>query len=551
MDKLMYVGLLILFCTGLYSQADYSNLNQIELRLNDMAKSNPSIATLQSIAKSPGGNSIWMLKIGLGQSDFRPGIAMVAGVDGTHPAGTELVLKMAARLLEKERSYFEDKVFYLFPCVNPDAYRQYFGPLRYERHGNARPTDDDRDGYLDEDPFEDLNNDGFITWVRIEDPTGDKMAHKDDPRILIPVKEREAGMNLFKVISEGIDNDKDGSFNEDGPGGVHINKNFSFDYPAFKDGAGEHAVSEPENRALADFLFDHWNIYAVFTFGPENNLNEPVKHDPKKVAKRVITGPYEADGKVNEMVSEWYKKIPGTKDAIPMSQGPGSFSSWAYFHYGRYSYVTPGWWAPKLEAPKDTTQTEVKKEGPPGRGNAKEEPYDLRYVKWADSMGVQNYFVDWQSINHPDFPGQKAEVGGFKPFVRFNPPLQYLKEVADNHFTFIETYAEKLPKLQFQGVRTEKLDDNTFRITGRLVNTGLLPTHTALGDRTRWVRKIRNRIELDKNQTLLLGVNHTFHDAIQPGESFEFSWLVNGKGKITLEAGSPMTGLQSLSLDLK
>ena len=36
-----------------------------------------------------------------------------------------------------------------------------------------------------------------------------------------------------------------------------------------------HPVSEPETKAVADFLFDQFNIYAVFTFGPQDNLGQP------------------------------------------------------------------------------------------------------------------------------------------------------------------------------------------------------------------------------------------------------------------------------------
>ena len=41
--------------------------------------------------------------------------------------------------------------------------------------------------------------------------------------------------------------------------------------------AGLHPVSEPETKAVADFLFDRFNIYAVFTFGPQDNLGQPLK----------------------------------------------------------------------------------------------------------------------------------------------------------------------------------------------------------------------------------------------------------------------------------
>src|SRR5690606_27328100 len=75
----------------------------------------------------------------------------------------------------------------------------------------------------------------------------------------------------------GVDNDKDGNFNEDGDEGIQFNKNSTYNYKNFLPGAGEHAVSEKENRALFDFLYDAFNVYAVVVFGPMNNLSNPIQ----------------------------------------------------------------------------------------------------------------------------------------------------------------------------------------------------------------------------------------------------------------------------------
>jgi len=549
MKQIFYLFLIFVVCfTKVEAQWDYPTIKDYESQLQSLHNKYSQWTTLEKIATSPGNHPIYALTLGK-DTDFKPGIAIVAGVDGRHPAGVYLSLQMAKMLLENHSDLLEHKSFYVIPLVNPDAYAQIHAQLKYERQSNARETDKDRDGKISEDPYDDLNKDGFITQIRIADATGNMIASKEDPRLMVPLKSREADTQIFRVISEGIDNDKDGAFNEDGPGGVHINKNFPFQYPAFENGAGEHAMSEKENRALADFLFDRWNIHTVISFALENNLNDPDKYDKNKQSKRVKTGPFEKDGSVNEQVAEWYKKVPGTNNHVSMTADKGSFSTWAYYHYGRYSYVTPGWWAPQLEMKADTTAP--KEEKKKKEGSAKDSNYDARYILWADSMGIKDYFVEWKSIDHPDFPGLSAEVGGFKPFVRNNPPKSFLDTTAANHLDFVVQLSKNMPDIQFQEVKFEGLDNNTFRVTGKVVNAGLLPTHSELGDKTRWVREIRNRIALDKGQTLLLGNDKTFHNSLQPGESFTFSWLVSGKGKITIEAGSPMTGLKTHSLDLK
>jgi hypothetical protein len=556
----------ILFCLLpflLSAQNDYSDNAAINKRLTALASQHKTSARIQQIASSRGGKPIHQLTIGKGDLSFKPGLAIVAGVDGNHPAGIELALKLAEKFLnspsDSMSKLLEETAIYIIPCVNPDAHEQYFASLKYERLANAASTDDDRDGIKDEDPFEDLNKDGYISMMRIQNPAGDQLMHKDDPRMMVKRDKKELDQVLYQLITEGTDNDKDGKFNEDGQGGIHLNKNFSFDYQPFKPGTGEHAVSEPENIGLLDSLFEKWNVFAVLSFALENNLSEPLKFDKQKTAKRIITGPLESDGKVNEHISGIYNKITKSKDAPSMPQGQGSFSAWAYFHYGRYSFVTPGWWAPKLEAaaPSDTTKTEeVPKKGPGGRGGAggpaaPAENYDIRYSKWADSLGIKDYFLPWIKIEHPDFQGMSVEVGGFKPYMKHNPPISYLNDVADSHSKFVEELLKQRAQLAYQQVKVEKLDGDVFRISGKIVNTGLLPTHTELGDKTRWVRKIRNRIQIGGPQSLLIGTGKSFHNKLEPGESIEFQYLVSGRGKVILEAGSPMTGLISQSLDLK
>ena len=82
-------------------------------------------------------------------------------------------------------------------------------------------------------------------------PIGDYRTHPDDPRVLIKADISKGEKGKYLLMPEGSDNDKDGSFNEDGEGGVWFNKNFTYKHPSFTTGSGEFAVSENETRALA------------------------------------------------------------------------------------------------------------------------------------------------------------------------------------------------------------------------------------------------------------------------------------------------------------
>ena len=307
----IYLFSLLLVCMAFYSQAqDYSNYSSLGNRAQQLVKTYPSLVKLSSLTKTDGGKDIWMLTIGTGNAAQKPAVAVVGGVEGAHLLGVELAIGFAEELLAKSntdsiKNLLNKQTFYVFPNLSPDATEQYFAKLKYARSGNAKPTDDDRDGKTNEDGFDDLNGDGKITMMRVEDATGEWITSSDDPRVLIKADITKGQKGKYLLFTEGIDNDKDGKFNEDGEGGVAFNKNMSYNYPNFEPGSGEHMVSEKENRALLDFLFEAYNVYTVVSFGPFNNLSNPVSFNRAGVSKRIISSWYQEDVNTNET-----QKIP-------------------------------------------------------------------------------------------------------------------------------------------------------------------------------------------------------------------------------------------------
>ncbi|WP_138990105.1 M14 family metallopeptidase [Larkinella sp. C7] len=546
----------VLSCFAVFFQAaaqtppagPYSSSAQLATRLKTLTSRYGPLTNLQSIGKSRQGKDVWLLTVGRGTAAQKPAIAIVAGVQGAHLAGTELAVQLAEKLLaasgqDSVARLLDSKTFYIFPSVNPDAQEQFVAKPRYERTGNGADTDDDRDGRLNEDPFEDLNKDGLITQIRVEDPTGTFIASKDDPRVLVKADPAKSETGRYLVISEGTDNDKDGAFNEDGAGGVALDKNFTFDYPFFTPGSGEMPVSEPENRALLDFLYKAPNVYAVFTFGPYNNLSEAPKFDRTKTTRRIITGVMEKDAPVGDQVSKLYNSQTALKDAPPMPPTKGNFAQTAYYHYGRFSFSTPGWWTPKATASADTMK---------GKGGAKpSDNDDVKFLKWADANNVREVFVNWQPIEHPDFPGRKAEVGGIAPFAKLNPPVSFLNDIADKHLKFMTAFVRQMPVIDVVNLRTESLSGGLTRVTAQVINRGLLPTGSEIGDRVRFVPKMKIELRTGNGQTVVSGRKRILRSPMAAGESMEVTFLVSGTGRATLEAGNAMTGLKSIDITLK
>ncbi len=542
-----------IFIIGLYSlkaQESYHNYSELSAEMKKLAQNNQEISDLVSLGKTEGGQDIWALTVGKGETGEKPGIAVVGGIDGRHVLGTEITFSFASLLLENSgnsdiSSLLDEVTFYILPLVNPDACSQFFSPLKYERTWNMNPTDNDRDFKTDEDPFEDLNGDGMITWIRIPDATGEYTLSSEDNRLMVKADLSKGETGEYQVWSEGIDNDKDGKFNEDGVGGVNFNNNFTFNYEEFGEEAGINAVSEKESRAVADFLFDRYNIYMVISFGPQDNLGKPMKsssrgqtqspaqQDPQqsfrsRMRRAPVTAILREDEQVNKLVSDLYHKETGYEGAPESGDTPGNFADWAYFHYGRYSFSSPGWWVT------------------PQKGLSSEASL---LKKSGDETG--KVFVEWEPVEHPGFPGKKVEVGGMKPFALTVPDDSLLEGIFNSHYRFIINSAKYHPDVELVDVKVEKVEKDIYRISAKLHNKGVFATINELGARNSWVRMMTVELTSQGSLTLLSGQKRAITERLRGDESREFTWLVLGKGEVNITAGAVNCGFDKATLELK
>lgn len=512
----------------------YSDYRSLSAKFQALANDYPSLCTLKSLVKTDGGKDVWLLTIGKGEKDSKPGVAVIGGIDGRYLAGRELAAGFAENILKNssvaEISALLDKVtFYVLPDVSPDASAQYFSALKYERAVNSRNTDDDRDFSFGEDPFEDLNGDGYITLVRVEDPAGTFVESDEDKRIMVPADLSKGQKGMYVVVTEGVDNDKDDQFNEDGEGGVSFNNNFTFNYEEFGKNAGMHPVSEPETWAVAGFLFDMYNIFMTFSFGPEDNLGQPMKASERAGQGRKVTSILKTDEIINKLVSEKYHEITKAKGAPLSVPSPGNFMEWSYFHYGRYSFSTPGWWFPFEK----------------GKNN------EAAFLKFAGRKNIENTFISWTAVDHPDFPGKKAEVGGLKPFMCFNPPADTLEALIESHYRFITAVSSMHPDLQLTEIKTEEIGNNVFRLSLKVVNRGILATGAEIGEQNIWTRIMRIKAEPATGQAIISGAGVQRVPRLQGNESADFSWLITGRGAVKITAGSAGAGTVSTIVELK
>jgi hypothetical protein len=523
MRKYLLLGLLLgtTICGQTLAQSDYPTLSQAAQRLQKLS-TNPAVE-LKTLTKTAGGKEIYALKIGTGNKDQKPAIAVMGGVEGFHVLSVELALQFAEKLVADNAKALETTTFYIFPNLSPDAYAQYHAALKYERRGNATSVDHDRDGTPGDNGYSDLNGDGNITWMRVSDPMGDWTTSKEDARVLVKADRAKGEAGKYRVFKESVDSDKDGKFAEDLTEGIAFNKSLTYKFPVFEPLAGDIAVSQLESRALLDYLFEQWNIFAFVTFSPANNLSTPLKYSAGEARKRVVTSILEKDQVTQAMVSDVYNKTIPAKAFQQTNQGTdGDFFQWAYFHFARYSFSTPGYWTPEYK----------------GKTNA-----EANYLAWSDSLKWDT-FVPWTEVKHPDFPNHKVEVGGIKPFVMVNPPFEKVGEIAKQQTDFILKLAGMQPKLELHNLKTEAIGNGLTRITVDLFNNSPLATHSEMGTRSRWLRKLRVDIDVTADQ-LVSGDKVKLVDSLGAFEKTTFSWIVRSKGPVQLKAGAPHAGFVS------
>jgi hypothetical protein len=539
-----FFALCFLLLAGTIAAQDYSNYAEQNNRLQALVKAYPTLSSLSSLTKTNGGKDIWLLTIGTGKTESKPAIAVVGGTEGSHLLGTELAIGFAESLLKGSgtdsiKNLLAKTTYYVFPNMSPDAMEQYFSKLKYERTGNATETDDDRDGKLNEDGYDDLDGNGKITLMRVESPLGEYKLHPDDPRVLIKADLTKGEKGKYLLLTEGIDNDKDGQLNEDGEGGIAFNKNLTYHHVPFAPGAGDFPVSEKESRALLDFLYDAFNVYALVSFGSNNNLSTPIPYNAASAQQRILAGYLEPDAKVNSIVSELYNKVTGSKDAPKTAPAGGDILSWGYFHYGRYSFSTPGWWVPK--AKPDTAKKE--------KAFTIEDP-TANYLRWAAQQGITNTFTNWKAIEHPDYPNQKVEVGGIDPFVLINPPYKLTADIVKKHTEFLVKLAGQQPEIDIINLKTEKLSSGLTRISLDVINKGGLSTHSKLGERSYFLKKLKVAVNTVDKQQVVGGRKITLLSSLDAASAQSFSWLIKGTGKLLIEVGCPTAGVKNVEVTL-
>jgi len=538
------------------------------------------LATLESLGTTLGGREVWMVEVGDRSGiplSNRPGVLVAGNMEGNHLVGSHMALEALRYLIQNQddesvQRVLSENVLYFFPRLNPDGAQAMFDRIKWDRTTNALPWDEDNDGRMNEDGPEDLNGDGYVTVMRVRDPAGPYMIDPEDERVMKQADATKGETGEFKLYLEGTDEDGDGFINEDGPGGVDLNRNFQHAYPYWEGDAGPHMVSEIESRAVMDFAIAHRNIAAFLTFGQTDNLVTPPNARGELAGAKVLALPGFAaasnaevfdkgvfaagggggggrgggrgggggswirgaqPGRDNDpssgvrpattvatgdqvyfkAVSDAYKEITGIEN-VPVHRTPeGALFQYGYYHFGVPSFSTPGWGIPKAESEPSEARGAASTGGRSGAGGGTGARTDPAPGASADAKILASLeAADIEAfVDWSSFQHPElgeVEIGGFIPYVTQNPSADQLPELGEKHGAFLVKLAGMLPKVRIAETEVEAHGGGVFTVTVEVENAGFFPTSSQHGIRSRSVGPTSVQIQVDPDD-ILTGADKT------------------------------------------
>ncbi len=439
--------------------------NQI---LNAWARRFPSLTKLYSIGKSYNGQDLMVIEVtneATGPADEKPALYLDGGIHAGELTGSAVATWVLGQLLfgygkdDRITRLLDTRAVYVRPKFNPDG--SDLALTRDEKlRSTVRPFDDDDDGVADEDPPDDLDKDGRITQMRVRSPEGQWVVDATDPRIMRRRTASDTQGPFWIVETEGIDNDGDGRFNEDGVGGLDMNRNFprNWERQHIQDGAGSFPLSEPETRATIDFLDARRNITGIVHGHTSGGFvyrlpsaSDPSKFDPVDLA-------------LIEEMGRVYTESTG-RPVRPSSTHPtnhryGTLISWGYWDRGIVG------WVPEY-VPADSWVTDYD-----GDGSISE----VERLRHNDEVLGGRYFTNWTRFAHPQLG--EVEVGGwYRTFWGQNPPPEHLEQECEPQLHWILWLLEQSPMLTVSTPAVRAIDSDRYRVDVTITNTGFLPTN--------------------------------------------------------------------------
>lgn len=474
----------------------------------------PGILKIQKIGDSYEDRPIKLLiltNFSTGTDSEKPAVWIDANIHATEIAGSTVALYCAYRLLEgfgkdeQITNLLNTSTYYILPRVNPDGAAMALAPNpRYVRSGvRYYPWEERQEGLHTED----IDGDGKILQMRLEDPNGDWKISSLDPRLMEKRLPDELNGTFYRLLPEGKLEDFDGYVVRIArpPEGLDFNRNFPFQWRSEgeQSGAGPYPASEPEIRALVDFIVNHLNINIAISFHTFSRaILRPYSTKPDE---EIPTDDLWVFKKIGERGTQLtgYRCVSTYHDFKyhPKEVTTGAFDDWMYDQLGVFTYTIELWDLPTEAGIKDRKFIEWWRE------HLHED--DLKIINWIDENAIEDAYYEWRTYEHPQLG--KVELGGWnKMYTWRNPPHSLVQKEAERQYDFMLAIGQMLPHLMIHTLQLSPLSEGTHYLNLVVENSGYLPTFTSVqGKNRKLIREVRVEIDLPEGSRLTSGKRRT------------------------------------------
>lgn len=485
----------------------YDDLTRI---LHAFAEEYPALVQISSLGPSYEGRNIWLMTVtntATGPAEEKPAFWVDGNIHASEVSPSSACLYLLNRLVTKYGSdprityLLDTRALYICPRINPDGAEWALADRPRIVRSSTRPYPYDEDplgGLIDED----VDGDGRILTMRIPDPNGAWKKHPTEPRLMVRRDPDEYGGEYFRLIPEGPIEDYDGIniVPQRKKEGLDLNRNFPAGWRQQfeQDGAGPYPTSEPEVRAVVDFVAKHNNINGGVSFHTMSGvLLRPFGDKPDTDMPAEDLWTYQKIGaKGTEMIGYPNVSIFHDFKYHPQSVISGGFD-WIYMHLGMYMWAVEIW-SPQRQAGIDNMKfIEWYREHPIED--------DLKLIRWSDEKLGGKGYVDWYPFDHPQLG--RVELGGWDFLYAWrNPPPQFLESEIAPFSDWIIYQALAVPRLELFKAEAKSLGGGSYRVTFAVQNTGWLPTYTSkMALKNKAVRGVVAEIEIPENAYLEIG----------------------------------------------
>jgi murein tripeptide amidase MpaA len=482
----------------------YYNYAQLTERLAALAGRYPNIMRLEVLGRSHEGREIPLVVLtnaATGPDTDKPAFWVDANIHATELTASMAALYFVKKLVEgygsdpKITRVLDEQVVYAAPRLNPDGAELALAERpRYVRSGTRPyPFAEQQDGLY----AEDIDGDGRILQMRITDPTGDWKVSDRDPRMMVKRGPDEEGGVYYRLFPEGLIENYDGHLISMAPAlqGLDFNRNFpgAWRPEGEQRGAGDFPGSEPEIRAVIEFMAKHPHVYGALTFHTYSRAilrpfgtksDDEMNTDDKWVFEAIGERGTALTGYPCVSVYHHFRYHP--KEVIT-----GVFDDWLFEHKGVFAYTVELWdlaTAAGVEA-----KNKDKKFMDWFRLHPLEDDYKiLEYANRVAPAGL----VPWYEFQHPQLG--KVELGGWNSLYTWrNPPHALLEAEVAPHADFALAFAALAPRVGWREVKVTPLGEGNYHLLAVVENRGFLPTNgSQQALKMKAVRPVRLELEL-------------------------------------------------------